>query len=34
MTATSNTGYYEIHPDVFEELSIYAEYLHSLTRCR
>ena len=34
MTATTNAGAYERHPDVFEELGVYAEFLHNLTRCR
>ena len=34
MTATSNTGDYETHPDVFEELGIYAEHLRNLVQLR
>jgi len=34
MTATTKAGAYERHPDVFEELGVYAEFLHNLTRCR
>ena len=34
MTATTNAGAYERHPDVFEELGVYAEFLYDLTRWR
>ena len=34
MTATSNTDDYETHPDVFEELGIYAEHLRNLVQLR
>ena len=34
MTATSNTGDYETHLDVFEELGIYAEHLRNLFQLR
>ena len=34
MTATSNTGDYETHPDVFEELGVYADHLRNLVQLR